>query len=272
MTTYPHEADEVDEKLSTLLIDTISRNAEPEKALAELSEREATLFDAFLEVCRSRRNEDNQDEAPNPYALANKCDISLAKLSKCSSMCAALWTAYFSFFAKDLVLGMGKKLKYDSLETFLNAYEPHFVDPMHYGEKEQISLCHMANFCSVVLKFMSAKGSKQLFMKLAPRLLEGWDVKYICGSGQSRATADRVLIYEKEGAVKPLRRAPRRNFVEEPQGHQHSSTAHSAKKIRTTVVEEVETTEFIGFDPGLDFTESESCDDFWGEPYDLSLL
>merc|ERR1711871_1238659 len=197
---------------------------------AELSEREATLFDAFLEVCRSRRNEDNQDEAPNPYALANKCDISLAKLSKCSSLCAALWTAYFSFFAKDLVLGMGNKLKYDSLETFLNAYEPHFVDPMHYGEKEQISLCHMANLCSVVLKFMSAKGSKQLFMKLAPRLLEGWDVKYICGSGQSRATADRVLIYEKEGAVEPLRRAPRRNFVEEPQGHQHSSTAHSAKK------------------------------------------
>lgn len=81
-----------------------------------------------------------------------------------------------------------------------------------------------------------------------------------------------MLIYEKEGAVKPLRRAPRRNFVEEPQGHQHSSTAHSAKKIRTSVVEEVETTEFIGFDPGLDFTESESCDDFWGEPYDLSLL
>lgn len=43
-------------------------------------------------------------------------------------------------------------------------------------------------------------------LKVTPRLIEGWTVKYITGSGQTAATRDRVHIYETEGKVKPFHR------------------------------------------------------------------
>ena len=64
---------------------------------------ETTKFEAFIEVCRSEGDESIRP-APNPYALANKCGVSLVKLSKCSTLCAALWTFYFSYFIKVLQL------------------------------------------------------------------------------------------------------------------------------------------------------------------------
>ena len=43
-------------------------------------------------------------------------------------------------------------------------------------------------------------------MSVVPRHVEGPNAQYITGSGQTQATADRVLIYETEGDVKPIRR------------------------------------------------------------------
>ena len=179
--------------------------------LEYLNESDTAICRGYLNVCKSASGEASDldresKETPNPYALANKCDISLAKLSKCSPLCASLWFIYFSHFTMHLLKEEGHQLKYDCLESFQDAYHQRFLNPMYYTDKEQRFLYLMAVLSGIVFKFIPPKGTKQLIMKVLPALIEGWDAKYVCGSGQSRATADRVLIYETEGAVKPLKR------------------------------------------------------------------
>lgn len=57
-----------------------------------------------------------------------------------------------------------------------------------------------------LFRFVSSRKNKGLAMSVIPRHVEGPNVQYITGSGQTQATADRVLIYETEGDVKPIRR------------------------------------------------------------------
>lgn len=248
-----------DENLSFLLCALVSRNLAPGKVSEELDVEETTKFEAFIEVCRSEGDESIRP-APNPYALANKCGVSLVKLSKCSALCAALWTFYFSYFIKDLIADLNSKLKYDTLEGFLADYEHRFVDPMYYSMKEQLALCHMANLCGIIFKYISPKRGKLLVMTVAPRLVEGWNVKYICGSGQSRATADRVLIYEREGSVTPSRRLPR--FEE---GQNLAPTVFKKRKLADVVYESVETE--VADDPV--HIPSDLSDAYWNELNDF---
>jgi len=50
------------------------------------------------------------------------------------------------------------------------------------------------------------KKNKGLAIQVIPKLVEGYSAKYITGSGQTHATADRVHIYEIEGCVRPFLR------------------------------------------------------------------
>ena len=53
---------------------------------------------------------------------------------------------------------------------------------------------------------MPPKKNKGLAIQVIPKLVEGYSAKYITGSGQTHATADRVHIYEIEGCVRPFLR------------------------------------------------------------------
>jgi len=59
---------------------------------------------------------------------------------------------------------------------------------------------------NILFRYVPPKQNKGLAMQIVPRLLEGWEAKYITGSGQTAATAARVRIYETEGCIKPSHR------------------------------------------------------------------
>ena len=68
---------------------------------------------------------------------------------------------------------------------------------------------------NIFFNYIPAKKNKGLILQVIPRLIEGWKVKYITGSGQTMATKDRVHIYETEGHVKPFHRGKERNKPKE---------------------------------------------------------
>jgi len=47
-------------------------------------------------------------------------------------------------------------------------------------------------------------------MAVVPKIVEGLQARYVTGSGQTAATADRVLIFEREGECSPFNRGGRR--------------------------------------------------------------
>jgi hypothetical protein len=67
--------------------------------------------------------------------------------------------------------------------------------------------------------------------------VEGNEVKYITGSGQTQPTKDRVTIYEVEGNVTPFKRRPRMTVKELLQkASETSSHALKATKRKATHV------------------------------------
>ena len=48
--------------------------------------------------------------------------------------------------------------------------------------------------------------NKGLVMQVIPKVVEGWNAKYVTGSGQTSSTRDRVFLYESEGNVRPFQR------------------------------------------------------------------
>jgi len=88
-------------------------------------------------------------------------------------------------------------MKYQMLANFLSVY-PEFS---YHSESDQLKLLNTANWMHIFTTLIPAKKNKGLIMQVIPKLVEGWNAKYVTGSGQTQATADRVRIYETEGQV-----------------------------------------------------------------------
>jgi hypothetical protein len=56
--------------------------------------------------------------------------------------------------------------------------------------------------------------NKTFILSLIPRIVEGKAAKYITGSGQTKATSDRVTLYRLEGNCEKMKRPPRRSKEE----------------------------------------------------------
>ena len=65
----------------------------------------------------------------------------------------------------------------------------------------------------MLFQVLPPKSKKAHLLDLVTRIVEGNNVKYITGSGETQATRRRVAIYELEGNITPLPRPPRRNFT-----------------------------------------------------------
>lgn len=65
---------------------------------------------------------------------------------------------------------------------------------------------------SVAILVLPPKSKKAHLLDLVTRIVEGNDIRYITGSGETAATRRRVAIYEIEGNITPLPRPPRRNY------------------------------------------------------------
>lgn len=97
--------------------------------------------------------------------------------------------------------------KYPTLDSFLEHYDGKFA-----GETEQEvnNLWQTANWMNVLFGLIPARKNKGLVMQVVPKLIEGWEAKYVTGSGQTRFTANRVHIFEVEGNTKANHRGKHR--------------------------------------------------------------
>jgi hypothetical protein len=96
-------------------------------------------------------------------------------------------------------------LMYNSVETFL----VHYPTFRGLDETELSTLLTYRNVMKVAQILIPPKNHKNHLLDLTTRIVEGKNQKYITGSGQTVATARRVLIYETEGNIKPIPRPPR---------------------------------------------------------------
>ena len=113
----------------------------------------------------------------------------------------ALWVVFLR--AMKTLLYDEIHLKYNDVDDFLHAYEGQFdgLDP-----KELNRLMDTANWMAILLPMVVAKKSKGLALQVIPKMLEGFCVKYVTGSGQSKSTSNRVRIFEMEGNVQPCKK------------------------------------------------------------------
>jgi hypothetical protein len=115
---------------------------------------------------------------------------------------------------------------------FLSTYGEHFS--MH-SKEEQTKLFYTANWMTTFFNWVPAKKNKGLILQVIPRFVEGSNVKYVTGSGQTTATKDRVFLYESEGNVKPFQRGRDRKepgsslMLEQPASKLASSQSQLSK-------------------------------------------
>ena len=140
----------------------------------------------------------------NIEAVTSAAAILKTNWTKESYMSVALWCLFFAITAEHYPI---TEFKYQTVDAFLEAYEGRFFDEFEPSEQEILK--DEANWYNVVSTLMPPRKNKGLTIQVVPRLVEGWYAKYVTGSGQTKATADRVFIFETEGDVVPCHRGGR---------------------------------------------------------------
>ena len=123
--------------------------------------------------------------------------------------------------------------KIRTIPAFLQRY-PEFKDDAMIDTAEQDKLLKFRNMMKLAQIFIPAKNHKEHLMDLVTRLVEGNDQKYVTGSGEKPATRRRVLIYEREGGIRPVPRPPRLNVNSVPTTS--SSTLPPSSSAASTVI------------------------------------
>jgi hypothetical protein len=130
-------------------------------------------------------------------------DLQLLKKEKEEfTVLVALWVVFLRVFR---IHNIEVHHRYPSVDAFLQTYEGQFFDKPEDG-KELVKLFETANWMAILLPMLVAKKSKGLVLQVIPKLLEGFQAKYVTGSGQSKATSNRVRIFEFEGNVQPCKK------------------------------------------------------------------
>lgn len=96
--------------------------------------------------------------------------------------------------------------KYTTEEAFLQKY-PEFSDR---SPSERTRLRNTANWMVLTFHTIQPRNNKSFMMHLIPKLIEGKNARYITGSGQTKATADRVHLFRTEGECEKIQRPPRK--------------------------------------------------------------
>ena len=84
-----------------------------------------------------------------------------------------------------------------------------FEDFKDLGMQELTYLLNFRNTMRVALEIIPEKATKQLLIDIAGRLEGSVGAGYITGSGETAFTHRRVKIYEQEGGVTPVKKAPK---------------------------------------------------------------
>lgn len=118
-------------------------------------------------------------------------------------------------------------LKYPLYEDFCREYPTEFSNE---SEGEKMLLWEIANWMNVLFQLIAARKNKGLVMNVVPRVVEGWGVKYITGSGQKRATTNRVLLFERESGIGVFHRKAKRSVECKLEGTHEEKTARKTCK------------------------------------------
>lgn len=134
------------------------------------------------------------------FTVASTIGLDVSNLHKEGTLLYALWVVILNALQKYVTPA---DMKYPSIETFLEAYPGWFINDSDY-EKRYLWLS--ANWMNILFRMITARKNKGLVLQVIPKLVEGWDAKYVTGSGQTKATANRVHIFETEGNTKANQR------------------------------------------------------------------
>jgi len=167
-----------------------------------LTEQEETTVRIFTQHALRLADETNFDieKGWSLQAVAAAAEIDLNNIPKEGVLIQALWVAFLNTVKQKVPLS---SLKYPTLESFRDAYGSYFAN---YQDGALLNLWQTANWMNELFRHIPARKNKGLAMAIVPKVVEGWYAKYITGSGQTKATADRVHIFETEGDVKPNHR------------------------------------------------------------------
>jgi hypothetical protein len=165
-------------------------------SITSFSREEAALIGAFAKAAEKvAKTSGVRSSEWDFYSITSSVDIDLSVLPKEGVVMVGLWVCFLSIMRKQLPSSC---LKYNNVNSFLAEYPGKF-DKCDMEEKR--CLFDTANWMCVMLKMVSARKNKGLAIQVVPKLVEGWHVKYVTGSGQKKTTADRVHIFETEGCV-----------------------------------------------------------------------
>mmetsp|Transcript_16604 Transcript_16604/g.15954 ORF Transcript_16604/g.15954 Transcript_16604/m.15954 type:complete len:451 (+) Transcript_16604:103-1455(+) len=139
----------------------------------------------------------------NMSSFSDMAGINLFSYPKEGLMMHALWVIFFSHLKNQIPR---TALKYPTVTSFLVTYQGKFSE---CSSENQSILCDTANLMVEMFKYLPARKNKGLAIQMIPKLVEGWHAKYVTGSGQTKATADRVFIFQTEGGVQPAHRGGR---------------------------------------------------------------
>lgn len=160
------------------------------------SEEEKDLIKRFSDETKRRIEVSGFHSDMNLFDIAEAIDLDISALHKEGPVMYALWVVMLSVLKRHYKL---EDLKYPSLDSFLETYSGYF-DREPEDEKER--LWHTANWMSILFTLITPRKNKGLAMQVIPKLVEGWNTKYVTGSGQTHRTASRVHIFESEGNIK----------------------------------------------------------------------
>lgn len=93
-----------------------------------------------------------------------------------------------------MLLRLKISCKYKNIFEFLKIYE----EFREIRNEEQQKLFNYANWMDLLFYTMNANLNKGLALDIITRLCEGRDIKYNTGSGQTKPTKDRILIFYRE--------------------------------------------------------------------------
>jgi hypothetical protein len=127
----------------------------------------------------------------------------------------AYWVIFFRVMRKRIPIPFQDRFnfKYSTIDDFTNEYSCAFK---YADNLEMNKLYFTANWMAILFSTVDARGNKGLAMTVVPKVIEGYQIKYSTGGGQSAQTKARVKIYEHEGNVRPHERPTRRATITLP--------------------------------------------------------
>jgi hypothetical protein len=165
----------------------------------QFTEEELRIVDTFRNAIERISDAEFSDDETRPslHIVAQSVGIQIRDFPKDGIILQALWVLYLT---KLKALTPDHALKYPTFESFFAAYRAILTT----SSNEELNLLwHTANWMSRLFTMIPAYKNKGLAIMVVPKLIEGWDAKYITGSGQKEVTRNRVTIYETEGNTKP---------------------------------------------------------------------